>query len=335
MKPFYLLLIMAMLLTACAPAGFAAGSGTPTPTPFLPGIPAPQVPADQPVVLSNPNLSFGEFPAPSELSDIEIPPQMGRLAQPEGQLNILILGSDQRPNDGGFRTDVIELLTLNTRDNSVSLTSFPRDLYVYHPGWKMFRINGGMLHGGFEQLALTFAYNFGVMPDHYVLINFQGFESLVDALGGIDVQVAQGLTDEREGPGDFSVPAGTFHMDGETALWYVRSRGTSSDFSRANRQQEVLTAIFFKLLSLNALANAPQLYEQYKNMVKTDLGIADILPLLGLATAVSGNNSIHRYGIGPDQVNSWTTSSGGAVLLPQQDKVRPIMEQALSSSTAQ
>jgi LCP family protein required for cell wall assembly len=291
------------------------------------------------VVVSQPDtadLGFGEFPAPSEPSDIEIPPQMGRLAQPEGQLNILILGSDQRPNDGGFRTDVIELLTLNTRDNTVSLTSFPRDLYVYHPGWKMFRINGGMVHGGFEQMAQTFAYNFGVRPDHYMQINFSGFESVVDQLGGIDVQVAQGLTDEREGPGDFSVPAGTVHMDGETALWYVRSRGTSSDFSRTQRQQEVLTAIFFKLFSLNALANAPQLYDQYKSLVKTDLAITDLLPLIGLATSIGGSPSaIHRYAIGPNEVQSWTTASGGAVLLPQQEKVRAIMEQALNSSSAQ
>lgn len=333
--------LIALLLGACAPNSLPTGAaGTPTPTPFLPGgkaaTPAPDD-VTNPVDIDAPkgDAGFGEFPAPSEFSDIEISPQMGKLPQPEGQINILILGSDQRPNDGGFRTDVIELLTLNTRDNSVSLTSFPRDLYVYHPGWRMNRINAGMAHDGFEQIADTFAYNFGVMPDHYVLINFQGFVSIVDALGGIDVQVGRGLTDEREGPGDFSVPAGNVHMDGETALWYVRSRGTSSDFDRTRRQQEVLVAIFFRLLSLNALTRAPELYNQYQQLVRTDIGIADVLPLLGLATALGGNQAIHSYAVGPNDVDSWTNSAGSAVLLPKQDVVRAIMRQALSSDSAE
>lgn len=336
-------LLFALLLGACAPGSgqpHSAALGTPTPTPFLPGGAVTSQPEGEEVSNSvdidapKGDAGFGEFPAPSEYSDIEIPPQLGKIPQPQGQINILILGSDQRPNDGGYRTDVIELLTLNTRDNSVSLTSFPRDLYVYHPGWRMSRINAGMAHGGFEQLADTFAYNFGVMPDHYVLINFQGFTALVDALGGIDVQVGQGLTDEREGPGDFSVPAGNVHMDGETALWYVRSRGTSSDFDRTRRQQEVLTAIFFRLLSLNALTRAPELYTQYQQMVRTDIGIADILPLLGLAGAVGNNQAIHRYAIGPNEVDSWMNSAGSAVLLPDHDAVRQIMRQALAAEAA-
>lgn len=336
-KLLSILLAASLFLSACGGSPLAhSGIGTPTPTPFLPGgtIPTAEVPADQPVVVvpqPGPVDGFGEFAPPTELSDIEIPPQLGKIDQPEGQINILILGSDKRPNDGGFRTDVIELVTLNTKDNTVSLTSFPRDLYVYIPGWHVSRINAGMAHGGFDQLAQTFAYNFGVQPDHYVQINFSGFESLVDALGGIDVQVGQGLTDEREGPGDFSVSAGNVHMDGETALWYVRSRGTSSDFARTVRQQEVLTAIFFRLLSLNALANAPQLYEQYKNTVTTDLGITDLLPLIGMATVVGDTNAIHRYSIGPSQVHSFTTSAGGAVLIPDQAAVLAIMLQALNA----
>lgn len=340
------LLIPALLFSACLPnrgGGFAAAQVTPTATPFLPSFSSAVAaqPADQPISLVNnaPPLvaelpkeaSFGDFAPPNEASDMEIPAQMGALAQPEGQVNILLLGSDQRPNDGGFRTDVIELLTLNTKDNSVSLTSFPRDLYVYQPGWHMNRINAAMAHGDFELLAQTFAYNFGVMPDHYVFINFSGFVSIIDALGGINVQVAQGITDEREGPGDFSVPAGNVLMDGPTALWYVRSRGTSSDFDRTRRQQEVLVAIFFRLLSLNAIAKAPELYEQYKTLVSTDLGITDALSLLPLASAVGGNNQIHHYAIGPNDVTPWTTSSGGAVLLPIREDVLAIMKQALSS----
>ncbi|MFQ5615056.1 MAG: LCP family protein, partial [Anaerolineales bacterium] len=75
------------------------------------------------------------------------------------------MGSDQRPGEGGFRTDTILLLTLNPGQGIVNITSFPRDLYVYIPGWTMQRINTAPQHGGFELMAATFGYNLGVHPD--------------------------------------------------------------------------------------------------------------------------------------------------------------------------
>lgn len=337
-RPWLLLpLIAALLLGACQPArasATASALGTPTPTPFLPSGPLSQPPtptAQVTLELPLADLGFGDFPGPTQASDIDIPAQMGKLPQPEGQINILILGSDQRPNDGGFRTDVIELLTINTRDKTVSLTSFPRDLYVYHPGWYITRINAGMQRGGFEMIANTFAYNFGVKPDYFVLVNFSGFTRIIDALGGVDVQVARPLWDERDGPGDFSVPSGRVHMDGETALWYVRSRGTTSDYDRGRRHQEMISAIFFRLLSLNAITRAPELYSQYQQMVTTNIGLADVLPLLPLATTIADAQAINRFSIGPEDVTSYRNISGSSVLIPNQERVRRILLQALSS----
>lgn len=337
-RSFLIFLTLSLSLSACLPAtahSFDLAQLTSTPTPFLPSIPTAEVPEDQSVSIEVGEVEqvaeVGNFAPPSVPSDVAIPEPMGTLPQPEGQINILLMGSDQRPNDGGFRTDVNLLVTINPSEESVSLTSFPRDLYIYQPGWRVDRINSAQQRGGFEMSAQTFEYNFGVRPDHYVLINFQGFVNLIDAMGGITVNVAQPLTDERDGPGDYSVPAGAVVMDGETALWYVRSRGTSSDFDRTRRQQEVLIGIFSKLLSLDAIARAPELYEQYKQTVITDLTIGDILPLLPLAAKINGNGQIYRYAIGPDQIESYTTSSGGAVLLPKRDEVKNVMLQALSS----
>ncbi|MBX3004897.1 MAG: LCP family protein [Anaerolineales bacterium] len=332
------LLLPALLLGACAPgrATATAALGTPTPTPFLPAGPAGELPT--PWVdkggEAEPHLEdvgFGDFPGPTEASDIEIPPQMGKLPQPEGQINILILGSDQRPSDGGFRTDVIELLTINSADKTVTLTSFPRDLYVYHPGWRITRINAGMQRGGFEMMANTFAYNFGVKPDYYILINFSGFERMIDTLGGVDVQVGRALWDEREGPGDYSVPSGRVHMDGETALWYVRSRGTTSDYDRGRRHQEMIAAIFERLVSLNALTRIPELHTQYKDMVQTNIGLAQILGWVPVASAVRDTQAIQRYSVGPDDVTPFRNSVGSAVLIPNAERVRRILLQALSS----
>lgn len=346
MKPRILcfaLVLAALILAACTPGRNSLlpnlGGPTPTPTPFLPQAAHEGDVQVVPVALIEalPQSSdlipakFEDFPPPATESDLAVPEPVGRFVQPKGQVNILLLGSDQRPNDGGFRTDVILLLTLNPHNKTAGLTSFPRDLYVYTPGWQMDRINGAFPRGGFAMMADTMEYNFGVRPDHYVLVNFSNFETIVNALGGITVQVAQPLSDERDGPGSFSVDAGEVIMDGETALWYVRSRGTSSDFDRTRRTQEVLVAMFHRLLSLDALARAPELYAQYQQTVTTDLALGDLLPLFPLATDLgAGQGEITRYGVGADMVSPYTTALGGAVLLPDLESVLEMMRQALN-----
>ncbi|MEX1246894.1 MAG: LCP family protein [Anaerolineales bacterium] len=345
---FFALLTGAILLGACLPIGNSAANlsqSTPTPTPFLPDFevgaapdvpvvnvqPAPEQAPPLPVQKGMLPANVEEFPAPTAFSDLALPNPVGRFVQPEGQVNILLLGSDQRPDDGGFRTDVILLLTLYPDGKKASLTSFPRDLYVYVPGWRMDRINGAFPRGGMEMMADTMEYNFGVRPDYYVLVNFWDFETVVDALGGINVQVAQALSDHRDGFGDYYVPAGSVAMDGETTLWYVRSRGTSSDFERTRREQEVLVALFDRLISLDAISKAPELYDQYKQTVTTDLGIADVLGLLPLAADIgAGEGEIAHYAIGADDVDPYTTSGGGSVLLPDLEAVLEILRQALN-----
>lgn len=309
----------------------------PTPTYIYTNIPTPEVqrnaveptPAGvQPPVAK----SWADYPGPIVWPDIDIPAPTGLLEQPAGQINILLLGSDQRPNDGGFRTDTIQLVTINTDMGTVNITSFPRDLYVYIPGYTVQRINTAFQFGDFESLALTFEYNFGVHPDHYVLINFWSFSQIIDSLGGITVDVARPLTDQRDGYGDYyTVPAGSIHMDSATVLWYVRARHTTSDFDRGRRQQEVLEAIGKKLLSLNALARVPELYDIYRSNVSTDLSLDDILPLIPLAAQLGDTSRIHRFGIGPNQVYDWTNYSGAMVLVPIREAVLEVMRQALNS----
>ncbi|MBX3047601.1 MAG: LCP family protein [Anaerolineales bacterium] len=332
-------ILLCLLLAACAPGMSPLGpQATPTATPFLPnfaGQPAGSETSPTPDTRDLIPIPFENYPAPTAQSDIALPDPVGRFIQPEGQVNILLLGSDQRPNDGGFRTDVILLATLNPAGELVNLTSFPRDLYVYVPGWKMDRINAAFVRGGFEMMADTMEYNFGVRPDHYVLATFWGFRSIVDTLGGITVQSARGLSDQRDGHGIYSVPAGSVFMDGETALWYVRSRATSSDFDRTRREQEVLQAIFYRMISIDAIARAPQLYDQYRQSVTTDVSLSHILPLLPLAAKLgAGGGHSGHYAVGPEDVSSFRTSTGAAVLLPDRAKVLNIMRQSLNVASA-
>jgi LCP family protein required for cell wall assembly len=327
-------------ILAIGPAG-----STPTPTPFQPLAPTAtylpvanalstepaQTPAADVVISNQSPTNWDTYPGPSVWPDIDIPPPVGLLPQPEGQVNILLLGSDQRPDSGGFRTDTLLLATLNPQAGTVSLTSFPRDLYVYIPGWTTQRINTAFGYGGFDALAITMEYNFGVRPSHYVVINFWSFKEVIDNLGGIDVQVAVTLTDHRTGYGDYTMPAGLNHMDGETALWYVRSRYSTNDIDRGRRQQEVLLAIFQKLMSLDAVKRAPDLYNIYINNVVTNIRFEDVAPLLPLATQLLDPTRIHRYGIGYEQLVPWVTSGGAQVLLPVQEAVLAVMRQALNS----
>ena len=223
------------------------------------------------------------------------------------------------------------LLTLNPNTGAASMTSFPRDLYVYIPGWTVQRINTAHQFGGFDSSALTMEYNFGVRPDHYVLINLWSFESAIDSLGGVDVEVAKSLTDHRDDYGQYTVSAGNVHMDGETALWYVRSRYSTSDFDRGRRQQEVIVAAFRKVLSLDAINRAPQLYELYRQSVVTDMSFDDMATFLPLASTLSDVSRIQRYYIGPQQVPPWVNYSGAQVLLPIRDAVMSVMRQALNT----
>lgn len=309
-------------------------NATGTPTPFQPGQMTVSSNAFDVNGVLNPALnpihtpSWGEYPTPSVYSDVPIPPPVELIRQPPGQINILLLGSDEIPEEGGFRTDSIMLVTLNPNLGTAHVTSFPRDLYLYIPGWTMQRINTALPMGGFELLAATFEYNLGVYPDHFVMLNFNGFMQGIDSLGGLDIEVSEPLYD----PWGY-VPAGLIHMDGNTALWYVRSRYTTSDFDRARRQQQVLVEVFKKLISLDAVKRAPELFELYRDNFITNLTLGDITPLLGLASELGNSPSqIDAYFIGPEQVTDFRVPSSGAqVLLPDYDAMIEVMREALNA----
>ncbi|MGE5223030.1 MAG: LCP family protein [Omnitrophica WOR_2 bacterium] len=322
----------------------APANSTATATPFMPLPPTPSylpthfptttpTPTRTPSPSATPSLlvkTWVDYPAPSLPADIDIPAPVGLLPQPAGQINILLLGSDVRPVDGSFRTDTILLLTLNPTLGTANITSFPRDLYVYLPGWTVDRINTAQERGDFQLTQMTFEYNFGVHPDHYVLINFASFKEVVDSLGGIDVDVETPLTDQRDGMGYYTVSTGTHHMDGELALWYVRARYSTSDFARGHRQQEVIMAIFKKMLSLDAFTKIPKLFDIYRQNVTTDLSVGDLTGLIPLATKLTDTSRIHHYFISPQDVIPWRNTNGAQILIPIRDAVLAVMNQALN-----
>ncbi|NIM93046.1 MAG: hypothetical protein GTO18_04965 [Anaerolineales bacterium] len=338
------------LLSACnAPIGslfssvpadsdslFARGvpTWTMTPTPFLP------LNADVSEftgVLINPDFTpaptptlaepWGDFPGPARESAIAIHPPVPEIEFPEGVVNIILLGSDEAPNRYGHRTDIIMILTLDPDAKKVTLLSIPRDLYVYVPGWRVDRINVASVFGGNEMVYQTILYNFGIKIDNWVRINFIGFQNAVDLLGGIDVQVTGYLYDQCAGTW-YEYGPGTYHMNGFTALCYVRMRKASSDFDRIRRQQEVLEAIFLKVLSLDGLARVPQLYSEFSGLYESDVGVTDMIPLVPLASDLaSGSATYSGSSIDHTMVTNWRVpTTGAAVLIPDRDKIQELLQ---------
>jgi LCP family protein required for cell wall assembly len=257
------------------------------------------------------------------------------IIQPEDQVNILLLGSDLLPNGAGFRTDVIILVTVNKADKTVSVTSFPRDLYLYIPGWTDQRINTAYPHGGFNTLRQTFSHNFGFSPDYFILINLWSFEYIVNDLGGINVNVPRTVCDNNwSGSNYHCVYAGTQHLYGKEALWYVRTRKTTNDFDRNVRQQLALEAILNRFFSLDIIGKIPDLYKTYKENVVTNLDLGTVLDLVPTALKLKEPGRVNQYYINDSVVTDWVTPGGAQVLLPNYANIRSILKQALNSPYA-
>jgi polyisoprenyl-teichoic acid--peptidoglycan teichoic acid transferase len=265
-------------------------------------------------------------------------------------VNFLLIGSDKR-SGASFRTDTMVVVILHPNDGQVSLISIPRDLWVSIPGWENQRINTAFEHGeqsnysggGAALLKDTIQYNLGLRIDHIAMVDFDGFRKIVDTLGGVDVPVACPYTDwhlndpsldpELESSWSlYTVDSGVIHMNGDLALWYARSRQKSNDFDRGRRQQEVLRALYTQALQTGTLSRIPDLYNNFKDSITTDLGLGDLLQLSLYAPKMT-NADIRSYYIRPPYVSAWTTDGGAQVLLPNQQLLPQLLSQALSAST--
>lgn len=250
------------------------------------------------------------------------------------RLTVLVMGLDRRPGYTGlgYRTDTMMLVSIDPATNSVGILSIPRDLYVNVPGYSALqRINTPMVlgeyngAGGGPELAMqTVEYNFGIRVQHYVVVDFEAVTTLVDAIGGVDINVPHPIADYQfpdmyDGYDPLVLNPGLQHMDGYTALKYARTRHGDSDFQRAERQQQVLFAVRDKVLSENAipslLVQAPSLYGSLSQDISTDLSLDELIQL-GLYLKDVPLDSIETGVIGIDYVMGYTTPEGAQVLVP-------------------
>jgi LCP family protein required for cell wall assembly len=275
--------------------------------------------------------------------------QVTQLVKRKERVNILLLGIDQRTNGsdtGPWRTDTMILVSLDPNTNSIAMLSIPRDMWVTIPGYGENRIN--VAHflgdakdypGGGPALAKrTVWYALGVPVHYYVRVNFTGFVRVVDAMGGLTINVEKAIydakyPDENYGTYVLEIPEGVQQMDGERTLQYARTRHGASDFDRMARQQQVLLAARDKVMSLNMpLSQVPAMLTALGDSIKTDLTLEEILALAETAKGIDRNNI--RHGVIDDSMTTAVrTPQGALVEVPDWDKVHQLVNDLFPTST--
>ena len=245
-------------------------------------------------------------------------------------VNILLIGQDRREGESRARSDSILLCTFNKRTKEVILTSFLRDLYVQIPGYSSNRINSAYAAGGMQLLDDTLKQNFGLHIDGNVEVDFSQFPQVIDALGGVEIELRQdeaALINEETGS---SLSAGLQKLNGDQALCYARIRklDADGDFSRTSRQRKVMTALLesYRSASLPTLLS---MVNQILPMLTTDmsnlriLGYAlELFPILSQAELVGQH--VPAAGTYTNQ-----NINGMAVLVADLDAARQQLEQTL------
>lgn len=205
----------------------------------------------------------------AELEDALVAP-----SQEQGEATyMLIIGSDAREGDTVSRSDVIMLARVDEDDAAVTLVSIPRDTMVTSPSGQLEKINAAYNYGPASTVRAVSEFA-GVDISHYVEVDFDGLKEVVDALGGVTVDIPEDIV---AGNGGMSLSAGVQVLDGEQALAYARERYNVSggDFGRAQAQRQIVEAIVREVLASSPM-EIPGLVSQLAQSISTDLSVPDI-----------------------------------------------------------
>ncbi len=252
---------------------------------------------------------LGNLPVISDIRRLAWGAASGGTIAQDGELTFLLMGVGGEGHAGSLLTDTMLLATVDLEENRIGIVSIPRDLAYPLGGGRFMKINAVHAYAeqnapgnGARDTADAMEELLSTHIDHVIRVDFHGFVTLVDAVGGIDVNVERAFTDYEYPTEDdkwqtVHFDAGSQHMDGERALKFVRSRhggnGEGGDFARNRRQQRVMLALKEKLLSAGTLTNPQRLlklYEAVAQNLQTDLSPWDILKLAPLTQNLSSDN---------------------------------------------
>jgi LCP family protein required for cell wall assembly len=239
--------------------------------------------------------------------------------------NILIMGIDRPPEGTAVsRTDTLIMMTVAPLKPYVGMLSIPRDLWVKIPGVGENRINtahffaeANQAGSGPAAVAQTVTADFGVPIDYTVRVRFDGIQEVVDAMGGVDIDLPKATA---------LLPAGRHHLDGAQALAFVRDRKNADDFFRMEHGQLFIKALFRQMFSPSTWLRLPATVVAILRSVDTTLP-AWLWPRIGMAILRAGPTGIDSRTLAREMVKPFTTSSGAQVLLPLWDRINPLVDE--------
>jgi LCP family protein required for cell wall assembly len=314
----------------------------------------PTEPAESPE--GTPEPSITEPPVQgSALPNAAIPPWDGK-----ERLNILLIGSDQRPKEGTYNTDTLIVVSVDPVSRQVAMFSLPRDTVdvpmprgplrnaygsVYTRKINSFftsvRNRADLVPGtdrtrGYNGLKLVLGELYGVDIKYFVEVNFEGFKQVVDAMGGVTINVQVPVTDDSY-PSDTGrmarvyIPAGLQHMTGAQALVYARSRHGSTDFDRGQRQQRVLISLREQADVATLIPRIDELLMAVRQTVRTDIPPSELAKLAGLASSVDTRN-IRSFVFTPSTYQTeFLHSPRGYIIVPKVDAIRKAVANAFKA----
>jgi polyisoprenyl-teichoic acid--peptidoglycan teichoic acid transferase len=309
-----------------------------------PGAPTSMVSVGAGPVTVNVPVSLGPSPpVPLPARPAEISSGLANVVRnvlPDWQgtdrVNVLLLGVDKRDDEpiSGTRSDTIMLASIDPETKSAALVSIPRDLWVTIPGCTAAegcsggqqRINVAHAVGGPDLARKTVSADFGVPIQYYMRVDFRGFEQLIDAAGGVAIDVDWPVKDDEYPTADYGYQRiyfapGPQLLDGASALQYSRSRHGMSDFARAGRQQKVLVSLRNRALQLNMLARAADMVAIIQKSLSTDLSPVQMLSLAKLISQID-RDRISNLVLDTNYATPFKGQDGADLLRPNTPAIR-------------
>lgn len=262
-------------------------------------------------------------------------------------INVLVLGVDTREVEGDQNADVIMIARIDFVTSEVRVVSIPRDLQVEVPDHGLSKINGAYNVGvkedpdnkiaGVLKMRDTIEYNFAIPIHEFVLVDFDGFEEVIDAVGGITIDVPTRIVDDAYPTEDFGtttliIEEGRQEMDGETALAYARTRHQDSDDQRRERQMLVLRALLEKGQSLGSVTRISQVIKAAGGAVLTSFGWEKQLALVDVALHLN-QRDIVMENITEPLVTPGTSTTGAWIYVGDPVEIGDFIESVLSGSS--
>lgn len=320
-------------------------------------------PTDPDAASDDPSASIEAPPTPAGTAGAGTPAPTLPPWDGKERLNVLLIGSDQRPGDSSFNTDTMIVVSVDPASGKVAMFQVPRDTVDVPVPKNARSIWGSVYRGkinswytqnrnrtdlwpgqtaparGMAALKAILGELYGLDIRYYGVVNFDGFVKVVDTLGGVLINVQIPVAESKYPldsghSGRIYIPAGPQHMTGAQALIFARSRHRSTDFDRGFRQQRVLVSLREQMSAQAIIANLPDLINALKSSVKTDIKTSELPKLLALAESVDTKN-IRSFVFTPSYyATEFNNSPRGYIITPNVTRIRKAVQEAFTADPA-